>query len=67
MARKFINSSTILSLHFLICTNYKELALTITDVFREKDDKEWRDEIVDSLDITASRMPDSPDKQKTLK
>ena len=41
--------------------------LQLTDVVGEKDDKERRDEVVDSLDVATGWVPHGPDEQYPLK
>ena len=40
--------------------------LSLTDVVGEKDDKERRDEVVDSLDVAAGGVTHRPDEQYPL-
>ncbi len=38
----------------------------LTDIVREEDNKEGSDEVVDALDIAASRMSHGPDEEHSL-
>lgn len=40
---------------------------TLTNVLKDVDDKERRDQVVDALYVAAGRMADGPDKQDPLK
>lgn len=39
----------------------------LTDVLKDVDNEERRDEVVDALHVAAGRVADSPDEQDTLK
>lgn len=41
--------------------------LPLTNIFKDENDKEWCDQVVDALHVAASGMPDGPDKQDPLK
>lgn len=45
----------------------REGEAALTDVLKDVDDKEWRDQVVDALHIAAGRVADGPDKQDPLK
>ena len=40
--------------------------MSLTDIVGEKDNKEGSDEVVDALDVAASRVSHRPDKQDSL-
>ncbi len=42
------------------------LISVLTDMVREEDNKEWSDEVVDTLDVAAGRVPHGPDEQHSL-
>lgn len=54
--------------HLLFCEYVRApCRKSLTDKLRQEDDKERCDQIIDSLDITAGGVTDSPDKEDTLK
>lgn len=45
----------------------REGEAALTDVLKDVDDKERRDQVVDALHVAAGRVADGPDKQDPLK
>jgi len=41
--------------------------MLLTDVLKDEDDEERRDQVVDALDVAAGRMTDGPDEEDPLK
>lgn len=41
--------------------------LPLTNIFKDENDEEWCDQVVDALHVAASGMPDGPDKQDPFK
>ena len=50
---------------FLITHKIRETSLT--NVLKDVDNKEWRDQVIDALHIATGRVADGPDKQDPLK
>lgn len=41
--------------------------MVLTNVLKDVDDKEWRDQVIDALHVATGRVADGPDKQDSLK
>lgn len=41
--------------------------MSLTDILKDENDEERRDQVIDALHVAAGRMPDGPDKQDPLK
>lgn len=43
------------------------VVVLLTHIFREEDDKERSDQVIDPLDIATGRVSDGPDKENSFK
>lgn len=43
------------------------VVVLLTHIFREEDDKERSDQVIDSLDIATGGVSDGPDKENSFK
>lgn len=48
-------------------STFNQVLELLTHIFREEDDKERSDQVINSLDIPTGRMSDGPDKENSFK